>query len=183
MARSTVVAMTLALGVSQAQAQTIDRIDFGDARAAGEHAVRLSAAQMVPGALGQAAVRLKPRSNGDWRGGNVAFRLKVAPDVPNFLSIRLWGGDVVQGGLTLICGGKQVGDRLLSDYDQLDYGVLAPQFPGAFYRTLRLPDVVTRGRTTRNSVRGGCGPLVQRPARRRGRSRRPPRRRQARSSA
>lgn len=160
MVRSSIVAMTLVLGVSEVQGQTLDRIDFGDDRAAGEHGVKLSDAQVVPGALGQAAVQLKPRPGNDWRGGNVAFRLKVVPDAPNFLSVRLWGGDVVQGGLTLICGGKQVGDRLLSDYDQLDYGALAPQFPGAFYyRTLRLPDAVTRGQTVIDCAIEASGPI------------------------
>ena len=88
------------------------------------------------------------------------MRLAVVPAAANYLSLRLWGGEKVDGNLTLICDGKQVGDRLLSDYDQLDYGAKAQQFTGAFYyRTYRLPDAVTRGKTNIDCTIEASGPI------------------------
>ena len=134
---------------TQVQANTIDHISLSQEAASRVHGVRVVNGSVSAGGLGQPAVRIAPAADGGWKGGGVDFRIKVDPAKPTFFTTRLWGGDVVEGNLTLICGGKQVGDRLLSDYDQLDYGAKHPQFPGAFfYRTYRLPDSVTKGKTT-----------------------------------
>lgn len=132
--------------VHPAMAKTLDHVALATQQA-GTHQVRIDNGSIAPGGLGQPALRIAPAADGSWRGGGVDFRVAVDPVKPTFFSTRLWGGDKTEGNLTLICGGKQVGDRLLSDYDQLDYGAKHPQFPGAFfYRTYRLPDAVTRGK-------------------------------------
>ncbi len=129
------------------EAKTLDHVALAAEQGGGAHDVRIAGGGIVGGGLGQPALQLRAPAGGGWKGGTVDFRIRVVPDKPVFFTIRLWGGDTVEGNLTLICGGRQVGDRLLSDYDQLDYGAKHPAFPGAFfYRTFRLPDSVTRGR-------------------------------------
>lgn len=152
------MAVTIALLPTCAHAKTIDRVELGREAAGGSHQVRIVNGGIVAGALGQSTLQLRP--TGAWRGGTVAMRLAVAPAGANFLSLRLWGGETVTGNLTLICDGKQVGDRLLSDFDQLDYGAKAQQFSGAFYyRTYRLPDAVTRGKTSVDCTIEASGPI------------------------
>lgn len=150
MRRLTLLLAGAAIGaVVPAQARTIDHIALAREAVGGAHGIRIVNGGVAPGGLGQAALRIAPPADGGWKGGGVDFRIKVDPVKPTFFSTRLWGGEAVDGNLTLICGGKQVGDRLLSDYDQLDYGAKHPQFAGAFfYRTYRLPDAVTKGKTS-----------------------------------
>lgn len=130
-----------------ATARTLDHVALGTEVEGAGHRIKITDGVRITGALAQRALQLSP--TGRWRGGRVDMRLTVDPGATNFLTIRLWGGEAADTNLNLLCGGKQVGDRLLSDYDQLDYGAKAAQFPGAFYyRTYRLPDAVTRGRST-----------------------------------
>ncbi len=148
------------LGMTSAQARTIDHVGLAQEAASGPHTVRLVNGSVVPGGLGQPAIRISTPADGGWKGGGVDFRVKVDPAKPTFFTIRLWGGEAVEGNLTLICGGKQVGDRLLSDYDQLDYGSKHPPFPGAFfYRTYRLPDAVTKGKNIIDCTIEASGPI------------------------
>ena len=146
----TYLAATVAtLVVLPAAARTIDHVPLSQEATGGAHNIRIVNGSVSPGGLGQPTVHIAAPADGGWRGGGVDFRIKVDPAKTNFFTTRLWGGEAVDGNLTLICGGKQVGDRLLSDYDQLDYGAKHPQFAGAFfYRTYRLPDSVTKGKTS-----------------------------------
>ncbi|MEE4454556.1 hypothetical protein [Novosphingobium resinovorum] len=150
----------LACPASAHDAQTpIDRIVFADARDRDAHHVDLRDGAIVAGGLGQNGVQLHAPPSG-WRGGSIAFRLKVNPDELNYLTVRLWGGETVDGNLILSCDGKQVGDRVLSDHDALDFGSHAPQFPGAFfYRTTALPMSVTRGRNEISCEVEATGPI------------------------
>lgn len=142
------------------RARTIDHVALAKEGAGGSHNVRIENGGASPGGLGQRALRIDRDADGGWRGGTIAFRIKVDPVKPTFFTSRFWGGEAVNGNLTLICGGKQVGDRLLSDYDQLDYGAKHPPFPGAFfYRTYRLPDAVTKGKSTLDCAIEASGPI------------------------
>lgn len=143
-----VVGSTLvATAVGPVEARTIDHISLSGEGRGGAHNIAIENGTIVSGGLGQAAVRIAPPGGGGWRGGSVDFVVRVDPAKPVYFTVRLWGGETVDGTLTLICDGKQVGDRLLNDFDQLDYGSRSEQFPGDFYyRTYRLPDSVTRGK-------------------------------------
>lgn len=153
-------AMVSAMLVIPGEARTIDHIAFAREIADRHHDVRIENGGVFQGGLGQQALRIGPPADGGWRGGAIAFRVKVDSVTPTFLTTRLWGGEAVDGNLTLICDGKQVGDRLLSDYDQLDYGAKHPPFPGAFfYRTYRLPDVVTKGKSMIDCAIEASGPI------------------------
>ncbi|WP_168558132.1 hypothetical protein [Novosphingobium sp. SG720] len=154
------MAAPAALVGGASQARTLDHVSLATEAAGAQHAIRITNGSVAPGGLGQPALRIAPPSGGGWKGGGVAFRVRVDPARPTFFTARLWGGEVVEGNLTLICDGKQVGDRLLSDYDQLDYGAKHQQFPGAFfYRTYRLPDAVTHGKTTIDCMIEASGPI------------------------
>ena len=145
-ARMLLAASALTACATGVRAVTLDSVDFAAEAAGGVHALSVLDGRIIEGGLGQRALQLGIPAAG-WRGGHVAFQVKVAPGSPNYLTMRFWGGDVVDGDLALLCDGKQVGDRLLSDHDLLDVGAQAAQFPGAFYyRTVRLPDSVTHGR-------------------------------------
>lgn len=143
------------------QARTIDHIPLArEAQGSGEHRLRIANGGVSSGGLGQPALRISVPADGGWKGGGVSFQVKVDPAKPTFFTTRLWGGEAVTGNLTLICDGKQVGDRLLSDYDQLDYGSKYPAFVGAFYyRTYRLPDAVTRGKQAIDCTIEASGPI------------------------
>lgn len=141
-----------------ATARTLDHVALGTEAEGTAHRLRITDGGRVVGALGQSSLQLRP--TGRWRGGTVDMRLTVNPAAVNFVTLRLWGGEKIDGNLTLLCDGKQVGDRLLSDYDQLDYGAKAQQFPGAFYyRTYRLPDAVTRRRSAVDCTIEASGPI------------------------
>lgn len=148
--RAILLASAIALpAAARAADSAADQVDFTREPSLAAHAVTIDNGTVAPGGLGQLALRLNAPKDGGWRGGTVSFRLKVTPDRLNYLSLRLWGGDAVDGNLILFCGGKQVGDRLLSDHDALDFGSHAAQFPGAFfYRTAALPAAVIKGRDT-----------------------------------
>ncbi|MHA6724220.1 hypothetical protein [Sphingomonas sp. RS2018] len=143
-----------------ATARSLDHVPLSREAAGGAHDVRIVNGSVSAGGLGQPALRIAAPADGGWKGGGVGFRIKVDPVKTTFFTTRLWGGEAVDGNLTLICDGKQVGDRLLSDYDQLDFGAKHPQFAGAFfYRTYRLPDAVTKGRTSINCMIEASGAI------------------------
>lgn len=144
-----------------AQGRTLDHIAFAQEKAGATHRIEFTNGSIVIGGLGQAAVRIAPPADGGWKGGSVHFRITVDPKKPTFFTTRLWGGEAADGNLTLICDGKQVGDRLLSEYDQLDYGSKHPPFPGSFfYRTYRLPDAVTKDKVSIDCSIEASGPIA-----------------------
>jgi len=152
--------MTCASPMAIAQTAPVDTIDFSQEASMRSHGVAVAAGALLPGGLGQQGLRLDPLKADGWQGGSVAFKIAVVPDRLNYLSVRLWGGDAVDGNLILFCGGKQVGDRLLSDHDAFDFGSHAAQFPGAFfYRTTALPNAVTKGRTSIECRIEATGPI------------------------
>jgi hypothetical protein len=128
-------------------ADVVDRLRFGDPASEQAHGLTAEASTITAGALDQPARRFMPLANKDWRGGSAAFRLKVDGSRPNYLSVRLWGGDVNANQATLYCEGKQLGYRHASDVDILDQGSKYAVAPGRFhYVTHPLPLALTRGR-------------------------------------
>ncbi|PVM82195.1 hypothetical protein [Caulobacter endophyticus] len=148
---------------SQAQAATplIDKIVFGDAASETAHKVEAAASERVTGGLGVVARRLPPSEPGARFSGDLKFTLAVDPAIQNYASIRLWGGDVNDGKLTLFCDGRQVGYRHLGDVEILDIGTQAPPFAGRFtYRTFPLPITLTRGRKALDCAIRASGPYA-----------------------
>lgn len=125
-----------------------DILRFGDGASEQAHGLTADASESAKGALGQPARRFLPLGQGDWRGGSASFRLKVSADASNYLSVRLWGGDVNGNQATLYCDGKQLGYRHASDIDILDQGTKYPVAPGRFhYVTHPLPRALTQGKS------------------------------------
>jgi hypothetical protein len=148
---------------SQAQAATplIDKIVFGDAVSEAAHKVDATASERVVGGLGVAARRLPPGEPGARFSGDLKFTLAVDPAIQNYASVRLWGGDVNDGKLTLFCEGRQVGYRHLGDVEILDIGTQAPPFAGRFtYRTFPLPITLTKGRRALDCAIRASGPYA-----------------------
>jgi hypothetical protein len=127
-----------------------DTLQLGNPRSEQAHGLMSSLSDMVVGGLGQPARRLLPRSPVTWQGGTLAFTLKVDPNRPNYVTVRLWGSDMNENRLKLFCEGKQVGYHHLGDVDLLDFGTDgdAPGYSGRFfYNTSPLPLALTRGKT------------------------------------
>ncbi|PLR25675.1 hypothetical protein SGCZBJ_10650 [Caulobacter zeae] len=153
----------LGLLATQASAATplIDKVVFGDAVSEAAHAVDASASERVEGGLGLAARRLPPSEAGARFSGDLKFRLAVDPAIQNYASIRLWGGDVNDGKLTLFCEGRQVGYRHLGDVEILDIGTQEPPFAGRFtYRTFPLPITLTWGKKALDCAIRASGPYA-----------------------
>ncbi|MFT3996022.1 MAG: hypothetical protein QM667_01340 [Asticcacaulis sp.] len=130
-----------------------DILVLGDPASEAAHGLSAQNSDIITGGLGQPARRFLPLRPGaantdEWRGGSVSFRLRVDGTRPNYLSVRLWGGDDSANRATLYCDGKQVGYRQLSDIDILDQGTHGQVRPGHFhYVTHLLPQALTQGKT------------------------------------
>lgn len=130
-------------------APIVDQVTFGDAASEAAHQVEAADSDVVAGALGQSARRLRPAAVTNWQGGRVSFRLRVDPQQPTYVTLRLWGGDHADNRLLLLCDGRQVGYRHLGDYEVLDDAGEVPALPGRFYyTTTALPTNLTAGRTS-----------------------------------
>ena len=126
----------------------VDLVTFGDAASETAHQVEAADSDVVAGALGQSARRLLPVGTTNWQGGRVSFRVRVDPQQPTYVTLRLWGGDRAENRLLLLCDGQQIGYRHLGDYDVLDDAGEEPALPGRFYYTTTpLPVRLTAGRT------------------------------------
>ena len=90
------------------------------------------AVEVGSGLLGEPMFRLRPLTDGDWRGGLIGFRLKVDPEKANYLTLRFSGDEVSSTRLFLVVEGKMVGYLHLGDIDLLEPGSSEPQAPGRF---------------------------------------------------
>ncbi len=130
---------------------TVDTVLFADLESSKAHGLEGKGHKIVPGALGGAALTLQPPAEEHWRGGRIRFDMKVDPDQPNYFTAKFWGSDVTgeDGRLMLFIDGKQVGQRHLGEVDMLDIMNKHPRNPGKFfYKTLPLPESMTRGKKT-----------------------------------
>jgi hypothetical protein len=128
-------------------APPVDVLRFGDPASESAHGLSAETSSTGSGALGQPFRAFLPLGANDWRGGSASFTLKVKGKKQNYLSVRMWGGDVSGNQATLYCDGKQLGYRQLSDIDILDQGSKYPVAPGRFhYVTHVLPRQLTDGK-------------------------------------
>lgn len=126
----------------------VDAVIFGDTASEQAHGFDAGRSEVVTGLLGEPARRLLPPEDADWRGGTLAFTLKVDPAVPNYFTLRLSGDDAVNNRFFLVVEGQMIGWLHLGDTDLLEPGAIEPQFPGRFfYRTTPLPESLTRARS------------------------------------
>lgn len=147
-ARSLVAALLMAGAVPVLASDLIDSLRFGDPVSEAAHGLTAQASTAGEGALSEPARRFLPLADNDWRGGGATFQLAVRGDVQNYLSVRMWGGDVNPNQTTLYCDGKQLGYRHASDLDILDQGTRYPVAPGRFhYVTHALPTALTSGKS------------------------------------
>ncbi|MBP2157889.1 MULTISPECIES: hypothetical protein [Asticcacaulis] len=150
-------------------AMPTDILVFGDEASERAHLVTAETSDVIRGGLGQPARRLLPLKPGpgntpgntdEWRGGSVAFQLKVEGGRQNYLTVRLWGSDDSANRATLYCDGKQVGYRQLSDIDILDQGTHGKVKPGHFhYVTHPLPVALTAGKSRISCHIRATGPI------------------------
>lgn len=128
----------------------LDTLRFGDAVSEKRHRFRddRSGSEVVKGGLDEPARILLPPKETDWQGGSVHFTMRVDPNRTNYLTVKLWGGETVDGKLIFYLDGKQLGYRHLGDYDLIDHGGWEQGCPGRFYYTTTLvPPEFTKGRT------------------------------------
>ena len=130
-------------------AGVVDRLVLGEEDSEAKHELVSAGSEVVRGGLDQPARRLLPRDPASWQGGRVAFRMKVSPDQPNYVTLRLWGSDITDTRLLLYVEGLQIGYRHLGDVDILDEGNGSPSCGGRFfYTTTPLPTNLTAGRSS-----------------------------------
>ena len=101
-----ILAFTLFGVVAGALAQPVDTLSFGVAESEKAHALTAKLSEITKGGLEDPARTLLPREPVEWQGGKVAFTMKVDPALPNYFTVKLWGGDRTRNRLTLFCGGR-----------------------------------------------------------------------------
>ena len=139
-----------ATAVAQEPPALMDTMVFGDRSVEQSHQFSGATSETISGGLGEPARRLLPLQPADWRGGSMAFTMKIDPVRPNYATIRLWGSDVSTDRLILFCEGRQVGYIHIGDIDLLDFGNDGNEPPdnGRFYyATTPLPLAMTQGKT------------------------------------
>src|SRR5687768_10387493 len=85
---------TVAAVVGTVRAELIDSITMGDATSEQSHAIAAVRSEIIEGALGARARQLLPLDPPSWDGGRVAFTVKVDPEKPNYLTVKIWGSEV-----------------------------------------------------------------------------------------
>lgn len=131
-------------------AQPLDTLTFGNTASEQSHQLTAMQSDIVTGGLGDAARRLLPLATPTWKGGQVAFTMKVDPAQLNYMTVRFWGSEGSENRLLIFCEGKQVGYRHIGDVEILDFGNEggAPPYNGRFfYKTSPLPLAMTRGKS------------------------------------
>ena len=137
----------IAFSVVALAVEPLDILRFGEPASEAAHRLVAQSSEVITGGLATPARRLLPLAPPEWRGGDVRFTMRVDPKLPNYLTVRLWGDDVSNNRLVLLCEGKQVGYRHLGDIEILDPGAEEPGYPGRFYeRTTPLPETLTAGK-------------------------------------
>jgi hypothetical protein len=145
-----VVGLSLLAGTRStfAQPAALDVMTFGLGGSEAAHALIADHSDTVKGTLGEPARRLLALETPKWNSGSVSFVMKIDPENQNYFTARFSGDEVNENRLTLYADGKQVGWRHLGEVDQLDFGTVAPAYPGRFYyNTSPLPLAITRGKT------------------------------------
>jgi hypothetical protein len=145
---ATTVLASVAAGAGADEGRCVDVVTLGETASEQAHGLTAENSDTISGGLGLPARRLLAPKTDGWEGGRMTFRLKVDPEKPNYVTVRLWGSDVNVNRLILYSGGKQIGYRHLGDIEILDLGSPEPAYNGRFfYRTSPLPVSLTRGKT------------------------------------
>ncbi len=159
LAQKIIVALSLTL-VSGVSGAVIDAVNFGDPASESAHALTAAASRTESGGAGEVCRLIEPPANDYFESKPIEFTLKIDPVKINYLTVKLWGGEVNDNLLYLYIDGKQLGYRHLGDYDILDHGANAPQFAGRFvYLTTVLPLELTRGKSEVKVAIYASGPV------------------------
>lgn len=142
-------ALTIVLGLlalpRSAVAEILTHLDVGDA--ASEYALGVLVGQApavapADAALGATARRLVPASVGET--ASITFTANISPSQPNYITLRVWGGDTTWGAIHLA-----LADSNLNLGSLWRHAVPEPPFPGRFiYRTVVIPIEFTLGQTS-----------------------------------
>ena len=125
-----------------------DTLIFGNAESELAHGFVDGNSRIIKGGDGVSGREILPPGDGGYQSRPLKFRLAVDPDKDNYLTVKLWGGDINENLLIAHIDGRQFGYRHLGDYDILDHGSTHPQFYGRFYYfTHPIPRHATKGRT------------------------------------
>jgi hypothetical protein len=135
----------------------LDRVDFGNLASETAHSFDVGF-NPIPiagvGALGQ-TYRAPLTSGTGSTSGQLSVRLKVDPNLQNYVTVRMWGSDSYNISVDF------TGDSI---YDNLDLGSNPTDFPNRFYySTLPIPLSMTQGQTSlqlvlyENGVSGAAG--------------------------
>lgn len=120
----------------------IDVIVFGESSSESAHSVSAPMTSIETGGLGQLCRRLSA-------SGSIAFTLGCDPVQQNYLTVKLWGSDTVDGTqyLYLYDSAGRIG-AYQDDWPELAVWTSQPPFPGRFvYSTYLIPRQLTAGKT------------------------------------
>lgn len=135
----------LALPAASGHAEILTHLDVGNTAAESAAGVLVAQAPVVDtadSALGDTARRLVPASAGDT--ASITFTANVSPSQPNYITLRVWGGDTAWGAIHLA-----IADSNLNLGSLWRHTVSEPPFHGRFiYRTVVIPIEFTLGQTS-----------------------------------
>lgn len=69
--------------MAQESPAPVDTMVFGDRAVEQNHHLSGAQSEIISGGLGESARRLLPLQPADWRGGSMAFTMKIDPVRPN----------------------------------------------------------------------------------------------------
>lgn len=129
------------------QSNLLDAIYFGEAKSEKKHNFSATLSTIYSNENGEKGRRLLPRDTFEYRGGTMAFDLKVDPVQQNYFTLRCWGTETDLAFVMLFIEGLQVGYRHLGDIDLLHRGNGdTPAYGKYYYITVPLPLQQTMGK-------------------------------------
>lgn len=152
----------LVLACLSARAELVDKIQLGAPESESTHHLVASDGGTSKGGLDQPERTLLPLKPATWKGGKLSFKMKVNPDVQNYVTVKFWGNDVTRNRLVTYVEGKQLGWFHLGDVECLDSGNDdgTPGFNDRFfYRTSPLPFALTTGKSEVSLEIRSMGPI------------------------
>ncbi|MBP8604224.1 MAG: hypothetical protein KBI46_00095 [Phycisphaerae bacterium] len=120
----------------------LDGIVFGDTHSESAHSVLAPMTAIETGGLGQPCRRLSA-------SGSITFTLACDPVRQNYVTVKLWGSDVVNGTqyLYLYDAAGRIG-TYQDDWPEIAVWTSQPPFPGRFvYSTYLIPKQLTSAKT------------------------------------
>ncbi len=148
--------LTIVLGIMMQMAficanEILDYVILGNPQSEREHRLRSDNSEIRKGGLGETCRVILPRRPASISGGSITVTMQCDPRAQNYLTARLWGGDVGENVLFIVYQGKRLGAHG-SDwppFDKMNWREKEPRYPGRFfYSTYILPQSMTRGKST-----------------------------------